>query len=134
MPGTLQQFFLFLLDAFRRRDAVQMTECFVLPCVFGGGGGPPSVYDARDDLARHFEAQNARYRDAGLNAERFTIRSLLMLGDDDAVVNVAWTLRGSGGRFRTFHTAYNLHRAPGGWHIWAVTEHEPTLASGTAED
>ncbi len=131
MPSTIQQFFQYFLDAFRRRDAETMSECFALPCVFGHRGRQ-EVFSDRDALQKHFEDYLARYKGMGLNAERFVIRSLMMLGDDFAVANVAWTLLGAGGKIKAFHTAYNVYRNEGAWSIWAVTQHEEAKESANA--
>lgn len=123
MAITIQQFFASYLDAQRRHNADAICGFYVLPCLIADGSGQ-QVLDDRDAVLRHVQRQLAAHTASGTTSERLTIRSLLLLGDDFAVANVAWSMRDSNRNLRTFHAAYNVRRVNGDWAIWAVTQHE----------
>jgi Domain of unknown function (DUF4440) len=127
MNSTIQQFFSAFLDGFRRQNAQIIADCYSLPSVIASPSGR-QVFTDRTQLVEHCQQMLARHASKGLTAERFTVRSLLMLSDDFAVANVAWSMLGRNRSLRAFHTAYNLRRHEGGWTIWAVTAHEEDVA------
>jgi hypothetical protein len=120
---TIQQFFNAYLDALRRQNAEAMADCHGLPCVVATRDDQVVLTD-RMQMIEHCQRTAARLVARGMSVERYTVRSLLMLGDEFAVANIAWSTVGANHGLRTFHTAYNVRRHAGTWTIWAVTAHE----------
>lgn len=120
---TIQQFFAAYLDGCRRRHVDTLAECYLLPCLIATPDDQRVIGD-RQQLAAHCEALLEYHASHGLSVERFTVRSLLLLGDEFAIANIAWSTIGPSRALRTLHTAYNVRRRDGDWAIWAVTEHE----------
>lgn len=123
MATTIQQFFSFYLDGLRRQQADVLADCHCVPVLVADPTGQVVLSD-REQVLEHCHKLLARAAEEGLRAERFTIRSSLLLGDEFAVANVAWSMLAPNHGMKTFHTAYNLRRAHGDWTIWAVTTHE----------
>ena len=123
MATTIQQFFGALLDGWRRQHVDTVAACFALPCVVASHGDQQLLVD-QTQLAAYCQGMVDGFAARGQHVERYTVRSLLLLGDEFAVANVAWSTIGENRSLRTFHTAYNVRRQDGGWAIWAVTSHE----------
>lgn len=123
MAITIQQFFTSYLDAFRRQNVAVISSFFAVPCMVADGE-TQRVLATPVDVERYVEELLAAYAEQGLTAERITVRSLLLLGDEFAVSNLAWSMLGGNRNLKTFHTAYNVRRSQGNWSIWAVTAHE----------
>jgi hypothetical protein len=123
MAITIQQFFTSYVDAYRRQNVDMINPFFSVPCVIADANSQRVLADAAD-VNRYIGETLKHFASLGVASERLTIRSLLLLGDEFAVANVAWSMLGSNRNLRTFHSAYNVRRAQGNWAIWAVTAHE----------
>lgn len=123
MAITIQQFFSSYLDAFRRQNASAIASCFATPCLVTDTEAQRVLAEPAD-VERYVRGLLSDYAALGVTAERLTVRSLLLLGDEFAVTNVAWSMLGANRSLKTFHTAYNVRRTQGNWSIWAITGHE----------
>lgn len=123
MATTIQQFFTSYLDGFRRQQAEVLADSYTLPVLVASHYDQVVLSD-RIQVLEYCQKMIVRHADQNLRPERFTTRSLLMLGDEFAVANVAWSMLAPNRGMKTYHTAYNLRRSNGDWMIWAVTTHE----------
>lgn len=123
MANTIQQFFTSYLDGFRRQQPEVLADCHTLPVLVANHTSQQVLSD-RQQVVDYCAGMLARHADEHLRAERFTVRSLLMLGDEFAVANVAWSMLAPNRGMKTHHTAYNVRRVQGDWLIWVVTAHE----------
>ena len=123
MATTIHQFFGVYLDGCRRQHIDTLVACHALPCVIATPDDQRLIAD-RQQLEEYCHRLIERHASRSVSVERFTVRSTLLLGDEFAVANVAWSTIGQNRSLRTFHAAYNVRRQNGDWAIWAVTEHE----------
>ncbi len=123
MAITIQQFFTAYVEAYRRQNVDTIATFFAAPCVVADAGTQRVLGD-QAEIHRYVQESLKHYAALGVTSERLTIRSLLLLGDEFAVANVALSMLGSNRSMRTFHTAYNVRRSEGNWAIWAITAHE----------
>ncbi len=123
MAITIQQFFTAYVEAYRRQNVDSIASFYAAPCVVAESGSQHVLAD-RTEIQRYVQESLKNFAEQGVTSERLTIRSLLLLGDEFAVANVALSMLGSNRNLRTFHTAYNVRRADGNWVIWAITAHE----------
>ena len=123
MAITIQQFFTAYVEAYRRQNVEAIASFFAPPCVFADTNSQRVLAD-QAEVQRYVQDSLKSYAAEGVTSERLTIRSLLLLGDEFAVANVALSMLGSNRNLRTFQTAYNVRRVQGNWAIWAITAHE----------
>ena len=123
MATTIHQFFGVYLDGCRRQHVDTLIACHALPCVIASRDDQRLIAD-RQQLLDYLHRLLEGFATRGVTVERFTVRSTLLLGDEFAVANVAWSTLGANRALRTYHAAYNVRRHNGDWAIWAVTEHE----------
>lgn len=101
-----------------------MAALYHAPHIALRDDGSVDRLDARDDIARFFQAALDGYRQAGCRRARFADLEVVPLGGRSAVGTVTWELVGDDDRvLRRWRQSYNLIRVGDGWQVLTSTAH-----------
>ncbi|HET7772603.1 MAG TPA: hypothetical protein VFK82_02140 [Burkholderiaceae bacterium] len=99
--------------AFDALDGDAVAALWHTPCGIADARGVVWWTDAADTAA-NMRALCEVYRKAGYLRAQYRMLDAVPMGADDAFVNVAWVIEGSGGTvLQSFRTGYQLKKPPG---------------------
>lgn len=111
--ADIHRFFDHYTAAFDALDGAAVATLWHTPCGIADARGVTWWTDAADTAA-NMRALCEVYRKAGYVRAQHRVLDAVLMGADDAFVNVAWVIEGAGGTvLQSFRTGYQLKKTPG---------------------